>query len=204
MIQFADSVGRLLSDAITSNATEPSIVRSFTDSVASIKGSFNGGVVNVRSKFIHQRPYAFFVEPQKIEGKEKTELGDILFVVKERIQGKLTRRRMVILQVKIAESNGRCNIPPHQLAFQRDLYNIAFRFGNRYYAKDWHPIIWTHLSKTGRLMANLVLHREKAAHPVICYARDFKNTRSLIFGFRGSRGSPITSLLSAPLNGRLG
>jgi hypothetical protein len=124
--------------------------------------------------------------------------------VKERIQGKLTRRRMVILQVKIAESNGRCNIPPHQLAFQRDLYNIAFRFGNRYYAKDWHPIIWTHLSKTGRLMANLVLHREKAAHPVICYARDFKNTRSLIFGFRGSRGSPITSLLSAPLNGRLG
>lgn len=171
----------LLTDAIASNSTEPSIVRQFTEKVGVIRGAFDGCGVEIRSKFIHQRPYALFVEPPIIEGKVKTELGDILFVVKEKIGGKLTRRRMVILQVKIAEPNGRCAVPPHQHAFQRDLYRIAFRFGNRYYADRWHPIIWSHLSKSGRLMANLVLHREKGNSPVICYARDFERYPKLDF-----------------------
>lgn len=39
--------------------------------------------ISIRTVFIHQKPYAFFVNPSKICGKVKTELGDILFVVKQ-------------------------------------------------------------------------------------------------------------------------
>jgi hypothetical protein len=74
MIQFTDNVQCLLSDSIVSNSTETSIVRHFTNSVASITGAFDGGRGNVRSKFIHQRPYALFVNPPIIEGKRRDQI----------------------------------------------------------------------------------------------------------------------------------
>lgn len=185
MKNFLSRVSAELAKAVEAGHKEPLIVKKFVDSIATCGGPTESGKVANRSKFIHQRPYAFFVIPPLIEGKTKTELGDILFIVKERIAGEVKRKRISILQVKLADADLRVDIPPHQHTFQRDLYNIAFRFGNRYYLDTWHPRVFSHIDKSSRLMANLILPKH-GGHAYVLNADEiepnsFKFTRETNF-----------------------
>ena len=129
----------ILQDAIAKNATEPLMVKDF---VGRVIGVGMPPRYTVESRFIHQRPYAFFVNLADICGRKKTELGDVLLIVK-RLRGKsVIDHRFVTMQAKRL-TNGAAAIDVHQFQFLRDLKDIEFRFGNSVHKQAGiAPIVW--------------------------------------------------------------
>lgn len=94
-----------LSVAIAAGGAEPDIIRNYDKAVGNIAQTPHS---KVRSGFIHQRPYALFVSPTSIAGREKCELGDILYVYKRLdLTGKITA-----LSPRVSSSRVGALLPP--------------------------------------------------------------------------------------------
>lgn len=151
---IADALDACLSAAIGAGGTEPDIVRAYANSAKSIPVPPH---YQVRTGFIHQRPYAFFVQPSSIAGREKCELGDLLYVFKELdAAGTLVRARASFVQAK--KGVDQWGIEPHQLEFLLNVKRIQFRFGNSVYRRGGYaPIIYNGLPHSGDLSEYLLL-----------------------------------------------
>ena len=79
----------------------------------------------VRNLFISG--HVIFVAPTQFEGGSRTELGDILFIIKEKHNGIIWRKRLLILQVKIVEC-GLVHLTPH-MAFCRPILEVLVEMG---------------------------------------------------------------------------
>ena len=159
MKKLIDHFDNELKKAKIKNHVEPKIVKAFVDAVITSNPiAITGGKVHVKSKFIHQRPYIFFVSPSSLHQVGRTELGDLLIVIKEIRRGQIKRRRCVFFQVKKTVTDW-IKLTPHQHDFQRDLYSIAFQFGKSFYQEiQWEPIIWSHVTHSKWFLANLFLY----------------------------------------------
>lgn len=84
--------------SIAKGGTEPEIVRAYAESVGKVLA---GPDARIRATFIHQRPYAMFVQPQTIVGRSRCELGDILYVFKKLdSRERVIAARAALVQVK--------------------------------------------------------------------------------------------------------
>lgn len=144
--KLANEMNNVLVKSIDHGKDEPDIVKEYTDSVKCM--GFNLPGIKIKSCFIHQRPYAFFVNPKSICGKKKSELGDILYVVKRIKKNIIVDHRGVFIQVKKAD-NLKFKIEPHQLNFYLNISKIKFKFGNSVYKNaSFPPILWENLSNS--------------------------------------------------------
>lgn len=139
---------------------EVDIVREFVDFVSSdVAVKFNriskNKYLSIKTRFVHQKPYAIFVNPQKICGKTRVELGDILFVVKHQRDGALIDHRGSFSQAKLYKSGW--EIKAHQFEFLHNIRNITFRFGNKVYQDlKIQPINWD-ISSRSKWFSNFLL-----------------------------------------------
>lgn len=159
LAQFAQQLNDELSDAIAAGGTEPDIVRSYV--MAAGKIAQKPGM-KVRAGFIHQRPYAFFVNPTAIAGREKCEFGDVLYVYKRLdLTGKLVRAKACFVQAK--RGSGYWSIEPHQLEFLANIKKIQFRFGNSVYKRGGvKPVIYNGLPHSGEIAQYLLFDTANA------------------------------------------
>ncbi len=70
---------KTIETAIASSNGEVNIVN---DSIKKIQGLKLSPNIKIQAGFCHQKPYAFFINPNELYSKQKTELGDFLFVIK--------------------------------------------------------------------------------------------------------------------------
>jgi hypothetical protein len=70
-----------LRNAIGNGGNEPQIVRNF---VNALLPHLFPSRVDVRTAFIHQKPYVFFKVPPTLSGRVKCEVGDLAYVIKTR------------------------------------------------------------------------------------------------------------------------
>jgi hypothetical protein len=139
-----DSIKEALKNASVT-ASEPKIVE---NSITIIEDKIKNKPIphiTARTKFCHQKPYAYFIDPSKMFGKTKTELGDYLLVCKYKSPEGIIDQRALFLQAKKAASN--FHIEKHQLQFYLSIDNILFKFGNRLYKNEKNkPIVWRNIS----------------------------------------------------------
>ncbi|MCJ7482104.1 MAG: hypothetical protein MUO31_03980 [Thermodesulfovibrionales bacterium] len=159
MKKLIDHFDKELKKAKNQNHAEPQIVKAFVESFQTLNPiTITGGTVSVKTKFIHQKPYVFFVSPSNLHQAGRTELGDLLFVIKKIKRGERIKKRCIIFQVKNTSTNW-IQLTPHQHDFQRDLYSIAFQFGKSFYNKvRWEPILWAHVTHSKWFLSNLFLY----------------------------------------------
>jgi hypothetical protein len=135
----------LLDSSLATGGTELEIIRRF---VTSTNGIAHSRRFHIESIFIHQKPYAFFEVPPRICGKVKSELGDILFIIKRIRAGVIIDHRFLFLQAK-KMNNGVGLVDVHQFLFYRDISSIDFRFGNSVYAaSNVTPLVWSSITKS--------------------------------------------------------
>lgn len=160
---LANQIDSALSSSVAAGGSEPEIVRRFVNAVAGITAPPQ---CIVRAGFIHQRPYAFFVQPSKIAGRVKCELGDILYVVKDMDPaGNLISARAAFLQAKQGLSSW--FIEPHQLEFLANIKKVQFRFGNSVFKKGGcKPCIYQGLPHSGEMAYYLLLGGQEE----LCYS----------------------------------
>lgn len=137
----------LIRSSIATNAGEVNIVKNSVEQIEKVKQSF-GPNVNIRTGFCHKNPYAFFKKPHKLFNKEKTELGDFLFVIKYLDNGDIIDNRALFFQAKYSNDSNDFKIELHQFHFYIQIENIKFNFGKTTYKKSaMKPIIWEKISK---------------------------------------------------------
>ena len=160
---LANQIDAALSASVAAGGSEPEIVRRFTSAVAGITAPPQ---CSVRAGFIHQRPYAFFVQPSKIAGRVKCELGDILYVVKILDPaGNLLSARAAFLQAK--KGTGSWFIEPHQIEFLHNIKKVQFRFGNSVFKKGGcKPCIYQGLPHRGEMAYYLLI----GGQDQLCYS----------------------------------
>jgi hypothetical protein len=156
---LAQQLDNALSNAIAAGGSEPEVVRNYVTAAGKIAQAPS---MKVRTGFTHQRPYAFFVKPTAIAGREKCELGDILYVYKKLDStGGLIQAKASFVQAK--KGQGHWSIEPHQLEFLANIKKIQFRFGNSVYKRGGvKPIIYNGLPHSGDLAQYLLLDTCKA------------------------------------------
>lgn len=122
-------------------------VRIVEDSINRIQGLSWNQNVKVQAGFCHQKPYAFFINPDNLFTKQKTELGDFLFVIKYIDGGRIIDKRALFFQAKYNNSGKQFSIELHQFHFYKQIDNIEFKFGNSVYRNlGLTPIIWKNIS----------------------------------------------------------
>lgn len=143
-----------LKSAIAAGGSEPDIIRKFAAAANAIPAT---QLVKIRAGFIHQRPYAFFVQPNSIAGRQKCELGDILYVHKKiDSTGKLIQAKVVFVQAK--KGVNYWAIEPHQLEFLANIKTIQFRFGNSVCKLGGYaPVIYNGLLHKGEIAQYLLM-----------------------------------------------
>ncbi|MFW5879184.1 MAG: hypothetical protein ACOCUV_00005 [bacterium] len=123
---------------------EVEIVKKSIDSINALTWNPN---IKVRTGFCHQKPYAFFVTPDRVFDKVKTELGDYLFVIKYKDNDSIIDRRALFFQAKYNKTGNPFSIELHQFHFYRQIDKIDFRFGNSVYKSGgYNPILWLNIS----------------------------------------------------------
>lgn len=134
-----------IEDASYNCYSETMIVKKAINNISALKSPEN---VIINTGFCHQKPYAFLVIPDNLYKRKKTELGDLMFVIKIRVNDNIIDKRVVFFQVKYDEKFERFKIEKHQLQFYSQIDEIVFKFGNNVY-KEGHssPIIWSSISK---------------------------------------------------------
>lgn len=149
---------RALNWAKSQNLPEPQTVKKFIEAIKILNPiPISGGEVNIRCEFIHQRPYAIFCSPPLINDVSRTELGDLLLVIKQIHRGCIKRKRCIVFQIKKTSTNW-IKLTPHQHLFQRDFYHIAFRFGRNYIQNfKQFPLVWSHVTHSKWFLSNLFL-----------------------------------------------
>jgi hypothetical protein len=132
--------------ATESTTGEVKIVKDAIDRIKKLSWSPN---ITVQSGFLHQKPYAFFINPDNLFTKQKTELGDLLFVVKYINNNKIIDKRALFFQAKYNNSSSQFPIELHQFHFYKQIDNIEFKFGNSVYKNlGVTPIHWKNISAT--------------------------------------------------------
>lgn len=103
--------------------------------------------IKILTDFVHQKPYAYFLIPNQLFRKQRTELGDILFVVKYKEGEKIIDQRALFFQVKYSKDSMKFDFEAHQLWFYLKIHEISFTFGNRVFKNlKTEKIAWSKLS----------------------------------------------------------
>lgn len=183
---IAQKLDNELKAAILAGGSEPDIVRNFTSAANAIPAT---PLVKVKAGFIHQRPYAFFVQPASIVGREKCEFGDIMYVYKKLDRaGALIEARVAFVQAK--KGIDHWYIEPHQLEFLANIKRIQFRFGNSVYKRGGYaPVIYNGLSHSGELSQYLLLGKSDALSYAVKRVRACQKLYQQ--GFPIHHGNPI-------------
>ena len=209
MRQLAQDLTSELQKAISAGGVERIIVNNFVNAVRSLSpGKIPGGTVRIRSGFTHAKPMVFFVKPKVIQGATRTELGDILFVVKRRQRGVLKERRAVFLQARLAHG-GSIRLESHQHEFQRTFARTQFEFGKECYkVTHFKPQVWLHPTWSKWVIANLILFRPQpqqgVAPPLVCCAHGIhKHVQSHIAAGVPSFQVPLSLLAAATASSRV-
>jgi len=125
-------------------STEPQIVR---EAISEIEKINLPSSVKIQTGFCHQKPYAIFVTPDNLYGFNRTELGDLMFVVKVVCNNIVIDYRSLFFQAKYDANFGRFKIEKHQQRFYSQISKIEFRFGNKVYSQgNVKPIAWRNIS----------------------------------------------------------
>lgn len=119
--------------------------------------------VKIQTGFCHQKPYAFFIDPETLFTKKKTELGDFLFVVKYFDNNEIIDNRALFFQAKYSKNSSLFDIELHQFHFYKQIENIKFKFGNTVYNDlNINPIIWQNISKPNEFGDYILLCKDYA------------------------------------------
>ena len=150
-----------IESATNSKTGEVKIVE---DAINKIKELSWGPNITVQSGFCHQKPYAFFINPNSLFTKQKTELGDLLFVVKYTNNNRIIDKRALFFQAKYNNSSNQFQIELHQFHFYKQINNIEFKFGNSVYKNlGVIPIHWNNISTTNEFGDYILLGKNYAA-----------------------------------------
>jgi hypothetical protein len=156
-----DSIKRATQMAIYNKTGE---VRIVFDSVEEIRKLEFGSNVEIQVGFCHQKPYAFLISPDNLFTKQKTELGDFLFVIKYIDNNRIIDKRAMFFQAKYNNKENRFSIELHQFHFYRQIHNIEFRFGNSVYKVNENinliPIIWKNISESNQFGDYILLGKD--------------------------------------------
>lgn len=135
---------KTIESAADSSIGEVKIVDESIKRIKKIRISPN---INIQAEFCHQKPYAFFINPNELYTKQKTELGDFLFVIKYVDDGIIFDKRALFFQAKYNKKGNPFAIEMHQFHFYKQINKIEFRFGNSIYKNlGYKPIKWKNLS----------------------------------------------------------
>ena len=169
-----------LQNAINTGGREPQIVQNF---VIALRSHSFPSAVEVRTAFIHQKPYAFFANPPSLCGKIKCEVGDLAYVIK-RVRGQaIIDHRVCFAQAKRV-SGDIATVEAHQLEFYVRLYNLIFRFGNSVYTLGGvRPILFRHLTRSTSFGHYLLLGSPNTfvAKPSLIDTQDPQNSSNFDF-----------------------
>ncbi|ASJ08058.1 hypothetical protein A3L11_01980 [Thermococcus siculi] len=89
--------------------------------------------LQIRSKVVHQKPYALFSSNSGPCNKSRVELGDILFVIKyHNGRRMIDQMRTSFLQAKLNKSTNNWKISAHQQEFLFTPSKYPFHFGKRW------------------------------------------------------------------------
>lgn len=133
-----------IESSISTNYGEVKIVEKSIDAINSLSWNPN---INVQTGFCHKKPVAFFVTPDRVFNKEKTELGDFLFVIKYKDNSKVIDRRALFFQAKYNNTGNPFSIELHQFHFYKQIDKIVFQFGKSVYKSGgYKPIVWANIS----------------------------------------------------------
>lgn len=137
----------LLAAEIASGGMEPEIVKRYVAAVGSLP---HAAGCKIQTAFIHQKPYALFVDPPRLSGRKKCELGDILYVFKTKTGGVVRLAQAAFMQVKVGDPAKSWAIEPHQLEFLTGIRKHHFRFGNSVFqAAGVKPMVYSGLMHSG-------------------------------------------------------
>ena len=127
---------------------EVNIVKESIDEIEKTKCNWPSNI-KVNTGFCHQKPYAFFVNPNILFTKSKTELGDFLFVIKYIDNKVIIDNRALFLQAKYnsTKKSDSFKIDLHQFHFYKQINNIVFKFGKTVDKSLTKPKIWKNISK---------------------------------------------------------
>lgn len=124
--KIVENISNALKSSYYVSRKEPEIVREFVNRANAIAPY---GPIRVRAHFIHQKPIISFVSTFP-NNRSRCELGDILFINKRIVNGKLNLHKSSLSQVKKSlNANNYLMIPRHQLEFYSRPYLYPFRFG---------------------------------------------------------------------------
>lgn len=183
---IAQQLDSALTAAIGAGGTEVEIVKRYVQGLGGLQVS---GQASIRTDFIHQRPYVFFVSPSRLAGRQKCELGDILYVTKHLDPaGLVLDHRCCFVQAKKGVTAW--HIEGHQLEFLSDVRRIRFKFGNIVYACGGvAPRVFDGLEQGPRISQYLLLRPQDA----LCYATERVKARQQFnqTGFSISSGNPV-------------
>ncbi len=142
--QVYEGIINALKVASENISNEPEIVKTAIDEINKINLPGN---IKRQTGFCHQKPYALFVDPKEINQYKRTELGDLMFVVKFINRGECIDYRTLFFQAKYDKDFKKFKIEKHQQRFYSEIEKIDFKFGNKVYSDgNIEPIIWKHLT----------------------------------------------------------
>jgi len=144
-MSLAKDISDELDRAIASATGENAIVKQFIQNLGGIPPPVG---IKIETAFCHQKPYAFFVNPNRYAGKTKCELGDILWVHKILKGKKVTDHRAIFSQAKHSKTS-RYHIDQHQYQFLKNINTNSFSFGKSVYKNaGYTPLIFHSLTKS--------------------------------------------------------
>jgi hypothetical protein len=118
--------------------------------------------IRIKTGYIHQKPYAIFIDPKDIAEKSRTELGDLLIVVKRK-KANLIEREATFIQVKWDSSKPppypSWKIEPHQRDFWKNIKTNKFSFGKKARkAGGYDDIVFDGIKEDGNLCRYLFVN----------------------------------------------
>jgi hypothetical protein len=143
-LELYTQIRETIESAIGNSIGEVNIVDDSIKKINKLKLSPN---INIQAGFCHQKPYAFFINPNKLYTKHKTELGDFLFVIKYVDNNIIIDKRALFFQAKYNKNRNPFSIEMHQFHFYQQIDKIEFKFGNSIYRSlGYKPIVWKNIS----------------------------------------------------------
>lgn len=153
MNKLAKMINDAFIEAVKSSGNEVNFLKKFVElSQNKIQENNINNQIKFRSKFVHQKPYALFVDPEKINGKSRTELGDMLFVIKSNQNG-VIQKKATFIQVKWNNDvKPSWKLERHQFNFWKNIKKNTFSFGKKVFKDSgYEDIVYQGISDSDKI-----------------------------------------------------
>jgi hypothetical protein len=135
MSVIAAQMHQMLLNEIALGGSEPEIVKRYTSAANSLVPPPN---IAIRAGFIHQKPYLLFCAPggfpTTLCGKHRCELGDVMYVFKEKVAPTAPPHYVSVAFLQAKLGTNAWDVEPHQLEVARSIRTLPFTFGNSVFA----------------------------------------------------------------------